>query len=204
MQLHAISPAKEEPKDFLKKALSIYDLVDFIHLRNRHWTAAQFQYILDSMRKLDESLSKVIINDRIDIAQVNGVQRVHLPSHGIQPRDMKRFYPHLTFGTSIHELSEAKVKEDEGANYLIFGHVYETESKAGLAPRGLKQLSEVTRATRLPVIAIGGIRTDRVSEVKQAGAKGIAVLSSIFNHRQPRDQALYFREAIIKAKEDVR
>lgn len=192
-QLHAISPGNETPEIFTEKALQVYDIVDFIHLRERNWTVKQFLSVIDQIKRHDESLSKIIVNDRIDIAQVSGIQKVHLPSHGFEPTEVNINYPTLNFGCSVHNMKTAKIKERQGARYLIYGHLYQTNSKKGLKPRGLNILAEMIETVDIPVIAIGGITPERIKAVQQAGANGVAIMSGIFASNHCRDRALQYK-----------
>lgn len=192
-ELHAISPGNQATEILIEKLVQIYDTVDYIHLREGQWTASQFQLVIDSIKEYDLSLSKLIINDRVDLAHTNDMGRVHLPSHGLRPKQMQTYFPQVKFGCSVHDLETAKVKEAEGASYLIFGHVYATNSKKHLEARGLESLAQIVKAVSIPVIAIGGISPERVSEVYQTGVKGVAVMSGIFSSEDSNISAQRYR-----------
>lgn len=196
MELHAISSGKESVASFVQKAKDIYDFVDFIHLRERSWTVKQYYEAIDCLKRIDKQLHKVIINDRVDVAYTKDLSTVHLPSHGIGADNMKRYFPNLRFGVSVHSLEEAKKVEQQGASYLFYGHIYPTPSKPNLAPRGIKKLQEVVEAVSIPVIAIGGIQTTHLSELRKTGVTGIAVLSGIFSHPSPKEGAEQYQKAI--------
>lgn len=180
-QFHAISPGNTSVETFTKKALQIYDDVDYIHLRERTWNVQQFLSFIHSVKQHDPSLTKLIVNDRIDIAYITDICKVHLPSHGFKPDEVKHSFPTLSIGCSVHDVESAKRREQQGAYYLIYGHIYSTDSKENLQPRGLETLAHVVHSVSIPVIAIGGITPERVQEVKQTGAKGIAVMSGLFS-----------------------
>ncbi|MNN94565.1 Regulatory protein TenI [compost metagenome] len=93
-------------------------------------------------------------------------------------------------------MEEARESATAGADYLFFGHVYDSESKRGLKPRGLRQLHEVTAAVPIPVIAIGGIGLDQIDEVLDYGAQGIAVISSILHAVNPVKAAQQMAEKL--------
>lgn len=196
-ELHAISPGNENPEIVAKKALQIYDVVDFIHLRERHWTVEQFSYVLQKLKYHDPSLAKVIINDRVDLAYVTNINKVHLPSHGFEPKDLRTHFPSITFGCSVHHVQSAKKMEKLGARYMIYGHIFSTPSKKGLAPRGLKKLAQITKAVTTPIIAIGGITPERVPNVLEHGAKGIAVMSGIFKGDEAYKRAIQYRNQLV-------
>jgi len=194
--LHAISPENETVDTFTEKALRIYDIVDYIHLRNQAWKARDFLTVIDRIKQHDQHVAKLIINDRLDIAHVSGISRVHLPSHGIEPQDVRNHFKHTIYGCSVHNVEMAMQCEEQQANYLIFGHVFSTKSKEGLPARGLTQLKKVTQSVSVPVIAIGGITPNNIEDVMHAGAQGVAIMSGIFDVDNCRKKALRYRNAI--------
>jgi thiamine-phosphate pyrophosphorylase len=103
----------------------------------------------------------------------------------------------LRIGASVHSLEDAVDAELKGADWVTFGPVYETPSKRPYGPpQGLERLAAVTRGLRIPVIAIGGITPERVREVRQAGARGIAVISGILAAASPADATGRFLKAL--------
>lgn len=88
-----------------------------------------------------------------------------------------------TVGTSIHSVSEAVEAEKLGASYLTAGHIYVTDCKKGLPPRGLPFLQHVCQAVQIPVYGIGGIKIDKAQlhELKNAGAAGGCVMSGMMH-----------------------
>lgn len=82
-------------------------------------------------------------------------------------------------GVSVHSVKEAVDAEKTGADYVIFGHIFPTDCKEGLKPRGLELLKEVAQSVDISVYAIGGITEDKVLEVYANGAKGICVMSKL-------------------------
>lgn len=83
--------------------------------------------------------------------------------------------PHI--GVSTHSMEQVAVAKECGADYVFFGHVFETACKEGVPPRGVLQLEAICKGTSLPVYAIGGICGENISEVIKAGAKGACVMS---------------------------
>ncbi|MNC89424.1 Regulatory protein TenI [compost metagenome] len=79
-------------------------------------------------------------------------------------------------GRSIHTVAEAGEAEREGADYLIFGPVFETGSKPGVAPAGVGGLAAVVRATIVPILAVGGVTPDTAAAIGRAGAAGLAAI----------------------------
>ena len=80
-------------------------------------------------------------------------------------------------GISVHSKEEAIQAQQLGATYLIAGHIYQTQSKPGIPPKGLDYLEEIVQAVEIPVYAIGGVTKERLPEVLTRGAKGAAMMS---------------------------
>lgn len=148
---------------------------------------SEISSLIDRLAEEGVDKRKLIINDRVDIALFHHIHRVQLPSHGFSVKSVRSRFPHLKIGKSVHSPEEAVQAETEGADYVLFGHIFETDCKKGRKGRGALSLAEVKAAVRIPVIAIGGITEQRLAEVKMAD--GIAVMSGIFSHDRPDEAA---------------
>lgn len=93
--------------------------------------------------------------------------------------------PSLTLGASVHSVAEAEEAQALGAAYLVAGHIYATDCKRGLPPRGLSFLRDVCRAVDVPVFAIGGITPDKVPQLWASGARGWCVMSDAMTCAEP-------------------
>jgi thiamine-phosphate pyrophosphorylase len=117
----------------------------------------------------------VLVNGRLDIALAANVDGAHLPADGV-PLDAlrRRFGPGVLLGRSTHTVEEVEAALREGADYVTFGPVYPTPSKARYGPpRGLDELASAARLP-IPVYALGGVTLSRFGEVAGAGASGVA------------------------------
>ncbi len=122
--------------------------------------------------------SVVLVNDRFDVALAAGAAGVHLRTSSVPAPMMRRHVPRgFLLGRSVHGAAEAgRVAAVGGVDYLTMGTVYASASKPGRAACGVDALAAVTRAVRLPVLAIGGVTVDRTREVLDAGAAGVAAI----------------------------
>ena len=125
----------------------------------------------------------LIVHSDWQLAQELGIKRLHLPLARLRqlpPPARERF---ISLSTSVHSVKEALEAQDLGATALIAGHIYATQCKSGLAPRGLEFLQAVCAAVQLPVYAIGGIGFDAAqhAELKAHGARGACVMSAYMN-----------------------
>jgi thiamine-phosphate pyrophosphorylase len=134
------------------------------------------------MRELTREYgAKLIINDRVDIALAAEADGVHLGKNSIPAYAVKkRWGDKLLIGVSTHSIEEALEAERDGADFITLGPIYETPSKLKYGrPLGADILRDARNRISLPVFAIGGIKPDRIKEVTEAGAVGVAVISAI-------------------------
>jgi thiamine-phosphate pyrophosphorylase len=118
----------------------------------------------------------VVISSRCDVALACGAAGVNLPERDIPTRDARALIGEWMVGRSIHSLEGAVAAEREGADYVIFGPVWESASHPGSTPAGIAALSQVARTLRIPVLAIGGVTGERIAELHRAGAAGYAAI----------------------------
>lgn len=142
--------------------------------------------------------AKLFINDRVDIALALNLDGVHLGSEGLPPDVVERLSGgRLLIGASTHSLDEAIEAESRGADFITFGPIYKTPSKLRYGePLGIKALKEVIKRIRIPVFAIGGINIKNISEVIDAGAYGVALISAVMASEAPGNAARELIEEI--------
>lgn len=153
-----------------------------VQLRERGLEAREILDLAWSLRAITRQAGALLlINDRLDVALACGADGVHLPQDGIPPREARQLLgPDRLIGVSTHSLEEARRAEAGGADFIVLGPVYATPSKLSYGPpRGLEVLRVVTEQVRLPVLAIGGIKTANIAEVLGTGAAGVALISAI-------------------------
>jgi thiamine-phosphate diphosphorylase len=126
----------------------------------------------------------VFISGRADIAAAVGGHGVQLGTSDLMPADARRILPRGWIGRSVHTVEEAAAAVAEGADFLVVGSIYRTATHPEREPTGPEL---VTKAARLgvPVIAIGGVTTERVAELKEAGAYGVAAIRSLWQAADP-------------------
>lgn len=130
---------------------------------------------------LGDSSIKLIINGNINVAKDVEAVGVQLPFRDFS-EEITKDYDGVV-GVSIHSLREAIDAEALGASYLLYGHVFETDCKMGVTPRGLVELKEICSRVKVPVYAIGGINEKNYKDVLDSGAYGVAIMSSLM--KQP-------------------
>ncbi len=130
-----------------------------------------------------------VINDRVDLVLATRAAGVHLRSDSLSVKEARACLgDEYLIGASVHSPAEALQRERDGADFAVLGPVFETPSKREYGPAlGVAALREAGRRCRIPLYAIGGITPARVAEVMDAGAFGVAVISSIMQAASPRE-----------------
>jgi thiamine-phosphate diphosphorylase len=140
----------------------------------------------------------LFINDRLDIALAVPAAGVQLGSNGLPVAAARALNPRWWIGKSVHDLAEAEAARAEGADYLVVGPVYATASHPSRKPLGVAQLRTIALAAGdLPVIAIGGITVNRVRDVRNSGAHGIAAIRAFWDDAEPELTVRRMREELV-------
>jgi thiamine-phosphate pyrophosphorylase len=156
--------------------------VKAVQLREKDLNTRELLELAYKIRELTKEYhAKLFINDRIDIALAIGADGVHIGQKGIPAHAVRKIVQEkLRIGVSTHSLEEALEAERDGADFITLGPIYETPSKLKYGkPIGVDTLRRVKSAVSIPVFGIGGIKLDRVQEVMEAGADGVALISAI-------------------------
>ncbi len=169
--------------------------VKAIQLREKDLTARELFDIATWMRELTcEYDARLFINDRVDIALAVGADGVHLGQKSIPVRAIRNSFGNkLIIGCSTHSLEEALKAEKEGADFITIGPVYETPSKVIYGkPIGLEVLKKTKSSLSIPVFAIGGIKLNKIEELKESGVDGVALISAILAEENIKETAMEF------------
>ncbi len=153
--------------------------VDLIQIRERDLAAAALLRLAKSaLERARGTATRVLINDRFDVALAAGGDGIHLPSHGLPLAEVRQRHPQLLIGASCHNLEELRRADRDGADFALFGPVFATASKKDYGPPlGLASLVAAVRAVKIPVLALGGIRRANAAECLAAGAAGLAAIA---------------------------
>ena len=155
--------------------------IDLIQIREKRMTARiLFELTRQSVDLARGTATRVLINDRADIAAGAGADGVHLTTHSIDAVTIRRTFGNdFVIGVSTHSVDEARSARDAGADFIVFGPVFDTASKREYGvPVGVEKLSHVTgELADFTVLALGGITMDNFALCLNAGAHGIAGIS---------------------------
>jgi thiamine-phosphate pyrophosphorylase len=130
----------------------------------------------DARELVGSSPVPVLVSSRCDIALAVTAAGVNLPERDIAVGDARSLLGQRLIGRSVHSLRAAIEAQEGGADFVIFGPVWASESHADSAPAGVNALGEIATALRIPVLAIGGVTKERISECHAAGAAGYAAI----------------------------
>lgn len=161
-----------------------------VQLREKDLEAGELYRLAARLRELTARYAaRLLINDRLDVALAVEADGVHLGQMSFPVRAARQLLgPDTLIGVSTH--TPAEIVAAEGADFVIFGPVYFTPSKATYGkPQGLERLRQAVRSSPVPVFAIGGIHTGRIAAVRAAGARGIALISALSGAPDPRRTA---------------
>lgn len=160
--------------------------------------AAELVRIARMARRIcDAAGAALIVNDRIDIALAAAADGVHLGQTDLSIEDARRISGALWIGISTHNVAQVRAACAAGADYLGFGPVFATATKANPDPvQGLAGLrAAVVAAEGRPLVAIGGITAANVDDIYGTGAHALCAISAVNEARDPRDMARQFQRA---------
>ena len=152
--------------------------IDVIQIRERDLDGRSLERLVSGVvKRAAGTPTRIIVNDRADVAEAAGAHGVHLRSDGPAVARVRAAYPGLLIGRSIHSAGEAHAHRD--ADYLLFGHVFPSPSKPGQAEAGVAALGDaVAAAAGCQVVAIGGVDAGRARSCIDAGASGVAAIGT--------------------------
>ena len=161
-----------------------------LHVRGRNSSAAFLAKCATRFMALaSPAEAAVIINARPDVARAVGAQGVQLGAGDLSVADARIVLGAGWIGRSVHDVAGARAAITEGADYLLFGSVFDTDSHPGKAGQGLELLAEVV-ALGTPVFAIGGVTPERAQSVKDTGAWGVAAIRALWHTADPYAAAM--------------
>jgi thiamine-phosphate pyrophosphorylase len=151
-----------------------------IILRERELPAGELLALARRVKAITRGKALFIVNDRVDVAVAVESDGVQLPEDGLPTLVARNLVGrYAVIGRSVHGVEAAVAARREGAEFMLAGTIFESRSHPGEKPVGTGLISDITKDTAIPVIAVGGITADKVEEVIKAGAVGVAVISAI-------------------------
>ena len=184
----AVTNRRLSQRPFLEQIKRVCQLrPEAVILREKDLSETEYAKLAEEVYNITTSYDvRLIIHTYINVAKELGINTVHMSLHNMREYrkefiDNVNKINNIKTGCSIHSVEEAVEARNMGESYITAGHVYATDCKKGLAPRGLDFLKNVCDSVDIPVYAIGGINIDdgRRKEVKKYGAAGSCIMSGM-------------------------
>jgi thiamine-phosphate pyrophosphorylase len=161
--------------------------VDWIQVREKDLEARPLEALVRGAVRASAGHARILVNDRLDVAIASGAAGVHLGEASLPVARVAAWRAgaglrEFAIGASCHSLDAIRAAERDGAEYIIFGPVFATPSKASFGPpQGLARLADACRDAHIPVLAIGGVTESNAAACLEAGAAGVAAIG-LFQH----------------------
>lgn len=183
--------------DFLQRIRKISDSeVQYIILREKYLSEQEYYSLAKEVLSVCDK-EKLIIHNFIGTAESLGIKKIHLPFSAFKELNGRRNFDIV--GTSVHSVDDAAFAQENGADYITAGNIYETDCKKGLKGKGVNFLRNVCESVDIPVYAIGGINADTAKELKSVNRKnfaGVCVMSLLM-------QSENINEEVMKIKREL-
>ena len=195
-----------DPRELERKVdLALQGGVDLVQLREKDLAGGTLLEVARGLRRVTQDRALLFVNERVDVAVACGADGVQLGEGGLPVEAARRAAgPGMLVGRSVHTAKGAVTAEGEGADLLLVGAVFPTQSHAGARPAGTGLLAAAAGRVKIPLAGIGGITAANVGEVMEAGATGAAVIRAVLGAEDPRRAAQELRTAMDEAVEAVK
>ena len=151
--------------------------VKTIVLREKDLSEEEYYEIAEKCKEIyDRNGASLTIHNFIDVARRLGIKKIHLP-YPVFLKEAGNLSDFESVSTSIHKPEEAIKAQKLGVDFVFAGHVFVTDCKKGLPPRGLEFLADVVNAVKIPVYGIGGINEENITKIMECGAAGGCMMS---------------------------
>ena len=165
--------------------------VTLVQLREKHLS---FEEFLEEAKEMKELCHKygvpLLINDNVEICIESGADGVHVGQKDMEAGAVReKLGKDKIIGVSARTVEQAMAAQNAGADYLGVGAVFSTSTKEDAKPLDHEILKAITKAVDIPVVAIGGISSENVSQLKGTGIDGVAVVSAIYGKENPKEAA---------------
>jgi thiazole tautomerase (transcriptional regulator TenI) len=171
--------------DFLDVACAVMSALGprgALHLRAGRSSAARLQALAAGLEAAQAVTGAwLVVNDRVDLAIGSRARGAQLTSRSLRVADARRAAPTLAVGASVHTIEEGRAAAEEGASWLVAGHVFATATHPGEDGRGLSFVRALAAAVDVPIVAIGGVRPEHCAVLREAGAYGLAAIRGIWD-----------------------
>lgn len=174
--------------------------VDYIQLREKNISSAEYLRRAQYLRKMVKRFgTKLIINDRLDIALLSDADGVHLGQEDVPVKEARKLFgAEKIIGATAKTAAQARQAMEDGADYLGSGAWFPTTTKQDAVPVSEEVYREILKTAPIPNVAVGGITAENGSKPLKCGASGLAVSAGILNAARPAAEVQKIRELFIK------
>lgn len=164
-----------------------------IILREKDLSSSEYQKLAISVQSICKKYNVVCIFHSFyqEVLQIGG-EAIHLPMHVLMNMTGAERMHFRILGASCHSLEDARQAQALGCTYITASHIFATDCKKGLEPRGLDFLQEICEAISIPVYALGGIRPENAWQTIECGARGVCVMSGLMKCENPEQYMKLF------------
>ncbi len=178
-------------------SLAVDGGVAVVQLREKDLSGGDLYELAITLRAALRGRALLLVNDRVDVALAAGADGVHLPERALPGSAAREMAGEgCIVGRSVHSVEAALHAEEQGADFVEVGTVYETASKPGATPAGVELVRAVAQAVRVPIVAVGGVSAENIAAVVGAGAEGVAVIGAVMDADDPKRAAGRLRSAL--------
>ena len=177
--------------------------VNMVQLREKDLPSGQLIDKAMALRRLTQGRALLFINDRVDIAVASGADGVQLGEEAMTVDAARRAGTGLLVSRSVHDVEGAVRAERAGADMLVAGTIFPSESHPGGRPAGVELLERLRTEVSVPYIAIGGVTERNAASVMAAGASGVAVIGAIARSQDPKCDARALATSISDAARET-
>jgi len=178
--------------------LALQGGVRAVQLREKDLPVRELLALAQELRAITREFgAKLFINDRVDVAVAVGADGVHLGHQSMPPEAVRKAAGKgLLIGVSTHSLEEARAAEAGGADFITFGPIFQTPSKSEYGvPVGIDALKALKNEVKIPIFALGGIKSGNFEQIIMSGASGMAMISAILAAPDIKEAAAIFVQA---------
>ena len=198
-----ITDGETTERNFTAKKSKILNLIttaveakiSLIQIREKRLAARLvYEIVLEAANLTRRTDTKILVNDRADIAQAANADGVHLTRTSLSAATIRRSFPRdFIVGVSAHTIEKAEIAKRDGANFVTFSPIFSSPGKGD--SQGVEKLKEVCEHLRpFPVIALGGINETNFAKVLEAGAGGFAAIRFLNKEKNLKKLAAYFAD----------
>ena len=190
----------QSDRDLLDRiSRSVRGGVNMVQLRNAKKSSGELYSLAVEIRSITLEKALFVVNDRIDVAIATGADGVQLKESSLSVQDTRKICGNsLLIGRSIHSIEAAIQAQNDGADFLLGGTVFKSDTHKYIEPNGLEFLASLRGKIDIPVIAVGGITQSNVLDCIQSGAQGVAMIRAFSNSNDPEKVARSFYELLNK------